>query len=1406
MAAASATRLAALCMLLAACCCCCAGVGAWPRTAAAARRRPHTSPPASCTSVTQQPVLQAAFAQAAGANWTLPFSEGWTSGGDPCCWRTDASGSCITWYGLTCAPNPANSSALFVVFITWWQSRFPDALCDLCGLTGLSSLDSSGLVSGLPDCLAAVAQLEYLATNVGMQATSVPAGLASLPHLTVLYLYGNVTDIPDLSGAGAAAGGLVELGFVGAGFANGTLPAWLAELSSLEVLVCIGCGLSGGFPPQLRELTQLQVIELGNNDLSGSLPDWFDAMSNLTVLSISSNRLSGTLPASLGRATNRSLININLAFNEFDGALLYTGSQLASLNVENNRLSGTLPFSLAAATQLTFLSLANNQFTGTVPLALMQLTALRTLDLSYNKLRDFAPGLAFGAMPSLQSLSLAHLHMYSTPLVFQAFADASGSCSLSSNLMVLDMTRFHLLNTPLASLPSTASEPSDIIRQDLSAAVLALFAWQTAPNQSRPLFNRLDKLVQACGNLPSLATLRMASRHLHGLVPSSLFLLFPFVQTIYLQDNDFYGDLPASVSSASTVRLPSILTTLNLNGNDFTGSFPDEYVRSMLMTLHFVGLQDTNVFSPMAALPFAASADWQFATQYSSRGLVCPRVTIGDSVLELSASFYAYSACVCARNYFGQPLLDSGHCAPVRTLCHDGAAGCASASRGFVTIARGFWPSPTLESAVSFVPCPRLFSNAQSLCNPTGQATCVPVGLGVVWCNSSLVCAPHARGRLCAGCDPNFYRTPAGCSRCLDGPIFVLTECLMGLWLTLVVILSVRQTSARTSPDAAVSLRAVLLHAGPSRLHHLRAAMLLHKYDYGLAAATLALSLLLCAALPILPRVLLAIMALFTLVFCVHLLCSRLLGSSGNSQRDAFAAFASLRPAGGLDQAVDPLTPVGLVLGISDDELAEVFLHVYALMRSMVIFMQLVGITLAPVTVFLNAPLGALFGTLSSPANFFSATSCPGLVHVLLHISIDNDPEDNATDFLIMSVLVAVLPLIVILLHGLVTLVRYAALWLTFQRRLARARTLDSYEASARTQAARRMLASGSQALWFALDSFAFVILFALYFFVASMFFLMFACIDLGSSSYLRVYPSVLCNSPAHRRAVVVTGCMFALYTALLVRFLFRSYRDLAQRRRGGAAASGATGDADAARHLYGTIAYSVYKPHCWAWETVLFVKRLAMVMCATFLPPYSQALSSAYVLITATSFAGQVAFMPYRSAVVNALELSGIVLSGLGPIMVQLSNEVGTTGVGPSDGLTEAKTSKTALAVQLLVGLQLLGYVVSIIVLLAGLAPQVRRVRRWFMLCSKPLLARAGLDLFDEGQAAENEPLPVRLMRAQRSVRRLQIRLAEAGLQADQAARRLTGVRLRCEHELSRLQHDLAQLQSTVDSLRGLC
>lgn len=322
---------------------------------------------------------------------------------------------------------------------------------------------------------------------------------------------------------------------------DGTIPADLGNLTSLQSLNLGENNLTGQIPSELGQLSNLVQLWLYDNDLSGDIPPELGNLNNLMVLYLQNNSLSGVIPPQVGNM--ESLFILSLAVNQFSGEIPSELGQLTNLIqlwLYDNDLSGEIPPELGNLSNLNFLIARNNQFTGEIPSELSNSNGLGYLDLQKNQLTGEIPA-EFGDMSSLYRVWLNDNNL-------------TGSIPKElENLLALQ--DLYLGNNEL-----TGEIPSELGPESTSDEMYLY----NLENLYLSDNNLSGKIPQTLGTLPNLASFHAGNNQLEGAVPAawgnsdSLF-------TLELNDNEL-DSLPDFSGADSLNRL--LVDSLKLTFDD----------------------------------------------------------------------------------------------------------------------------------------------------------------------------------------------------------------------------------------------------------------------------------------------------------------------------------------------------------------------------------------------------------------------------------------------------------------------------------------------------------------------------------------------------------------------------------------------------------------------------------------------------------------------------------------------------------------------------------------------------------------------------------------------------------------------------------------------------------------------
>ncbi|KAJ0081588.1 hypothetical protein Patl1_10488 [Pistacia atlantica] len=111
---------------------------------------------------------------------------------------------------------------------------------------------------------------------------------------------------------------------------NGTLPASIGNLTSVEIFKADNCQIKGSISQEVGKLSNLTTFSLGNNELIGSIPSC--SWKNENAPNLSGNSLIGAIPKSLEKLLY--LKHINVSFNRLQGEIP-TGGSFANFSAES---------------------------------------------------------------------------------------------------------------------------------------------------------------------------------------------------------------------------------------------------------------------------------------------------------------------------------------------------------------------------------------------------------------------------------------------------------------------------------------------------------------------------------------------------------------------------------------------------------------------------------------------------------------------------------------------------------------------------------------------------------------------------------------------------------------------------------------------------------------------------------------------------------------------------------------------------------------------------------------------------------------------------------------------------------------------------------------------------------------
>ncbi|XP_010266617.2 PREDICTED: LRR receptor-like serine/threonine-protein kinase GSO2 [Nelumbo nucifera] len=396
---------------------------------------------------------------------------------------------------------------------------------------------------------------------------------------------------------------------------NGSLPASIGNLSSLDSLDLSENQFTGPLPASIGNLSLLEKLDLSYNQINGAIPIKVGQLSGLVYLYLHDNSWEGVLSehhftnltrlealfisSSSGKSslvfnvTNdwvppfnlKYLVVSDLQLGPRFPSWLHTQNQLSSISLTNVGISDEIPtwFWKLLSKSVRLLNLSHNKLTGKVPNSSV-LQQGSEVDLSFNRLEGQLPLRQFWSSP-LRSLHLGN-NLFSGPIP----PDIGGNISL--HLLLLDLS----WNNLSGSIP-----PSITKIESLRLLILSN--------------NQLSgELPWDWEDLQQLSIVDLANNSLTGTIPSS-FSSLASLEWLILSNNSFNGELPSLKSCTSLMSLDlgenkfsgnlmtligetsAPLVFLRLRSNSFVGDIPKQLCH--FSSLHFLDLAHNNLSGPI---------------------------------------------------------------------------------------------------------------------------------------------------------------------------------------------------------------------------------------------------------------------------------------------------------------------------------------------------------------------------------------------------------------------------------------------------------------------------------------------------------------------------------------------------------------------------------------------------------------------------------------------------------------------------------------------------------------------------------------------------------------------------------------------------------------------------------------
>ncbi|XP_062096597.1 probable LRR receptor-like serine/threonine-protein kinase At1g56140 isoform X2 [Humulus lupulus] len=274
-----------------------------------------------------------------------------------------------------------------------------------CHITHLrvQSLDAHGVI---PEEITALPYLLYFKIDLNYFSGTLPAFLGNLSALQILSVSHNAFNGPIPK----ELGNLKDLFMIALGSNNfsGTLPPELGNLSNLQLVYIDSCGLSGEIPSTFAKLRNMRVLYATDSPFSGKIPDFIGGWKNLTELRLVGNSFEGPIPASFSQLTSLQSLRISDIYNGISSLdFLKNLTNLNELILRNALISGKIPSYIEGFQSLKTLDLSFNNLTGEIPSSLFTMS-LTSLFLGNNSLSGILP---IQLNANLQNIDASYNHL-----------------------------------------------------------------------------------------------------------------------------------------------------------------------------------------------------------------------------------------------------------------------------------------------------------------------------------------------------------------------------------------------------------------------------------------------------------------------------------------------------------------------------------------------------------------------------------------------------------------------------------------------------------------------------------------------------------------------------------------------------------------------------------------------------------------------------------------------------------------------------------------------------------------------------------------------------------------------------------------------------------------------------------
>ncbi|XXG52085.1 hypothetical protein AAC387_Pa03g0492 [Persea americana] len=309
-------------------------------------------------------------------------------------------------------------------------------------------------------------------------------------------------------------------------------------------------------------VSKLGELILGFNTLNNTILPYVGAFKFLKILDVGHNKFQGPLPTE-GLCKLKNLQELDLSFNEFEGAIPYCLGSLTSLQrlqLSYNQFSGKIAMlSIANLTSLVEFSVTNNSLSGLVTLSsFAHLSKLEDFDLSNNDLEvetEYPPWNATFQLKSLR-LSNCRLNKHTGDNAFlvrgkEAFDEGHPDglypyvdYEVTGELTRVEFITKHILNSYNGGLLKFMSG-IDFSCNQLAGEIPLELGQLSGLHSLNLSYNQLSGPIPTTfNNLTQIESLDLSFNRLNGTIPSELIELY-YLAVFSVAHNNLSGSTPA---------------------------------------------------------------------------------------------------------------------------------------------------------------------------------------------------------------------------------------------------------------------------------------------------------------------------------------------------------------------------------------------------------------------------------------------------------------------------------------------------------------------------------------------------------------------------------------------------------------------------------------------------------------------------------------------------------------------------------------------------------------------------------------------------------------------------------------------------------------------------------------------